>query len=232
MMAVFSRLTMMLYEAWWIALLSSFIWGILSIILSPCHLATIPLIVAFISDRKEISNKKAALLSTMFSLGILVTLIIIGIITGMMGRILGDIGGFSNYIVGVFLLLFGFYMLNIVKIPFLDRRITPNIKRKGVWAAFLIGLIFGLALGPCAFAFMAQIVGLVFSLASINLLFALSLILFFALGHCGVIIFFGTFSEMVRKYLHWTENSKGIIWLKRVCGVLIIGAAIYLFLTA
>jgi cytochrome c-type biogenesis protein len=38
-----------------IALAASAIWGILSIILSPCHLASLPLIVGFISGQGRAS---------------------------------------------------------------------------------------------------------------------------------------------------------------------------------
>ena len=232
MLELFTSLTNMLNEVWWIAILSSFIWGILSIVLSPCHLATIPLIVSFINDRENITKKRAALLSSLFALGILITLGIIGLVTGLLGRILGDIGGIGNYIVGVFLILFGIYMMDIIKLPFLEQGVKPTIKKKGLLSSFLIGLIFGIALGPCAFAFMAPMLGIVFNIASSNLIYALALLLAFAVGHCIVIVLAGTFTEIVRRFLNWNEKSGGVVWLKRICGVLIIAAAIYLFITA
>lgn len=232
MIEFFTWLTQMLNEAWWIALFSAFIWGVISIILSPCHLAAIPLIVGFINDRENITKTRAALLSSLFALGILITLGIIGLFTGLLGRILGDIGGIGNYIVGVFLVLFGIYMMDIIRLPFMEKGVKPTIKKKGLLSAFLIGLIFGIALGPCAFAFMAPMLGIVFNIASTNLVYALLLLFAFAIGHCLVIIFAGTFTEIVRRFLNWNEKSGGVVWLKRICGVLIIGAAIYLFITA
>ena len=107
MIELFTGLTNMLFESWWLALISAFIWGVLSIILSPCHLATIPLIVGFINDRENITKGRAAQLSSLFAFGILITLGLIGVITGVLGRILGDIGSFGNYVVGVFLIFFG-----------------------------------------------------------------------------------------------------------------------------
>jgi len=232
MVEFFTSLTNMLSGSWWIALVSSFIWGTLSIILSPCHLATIPLIVGFINDRENITKARAALLSTLFAFGILISLGLVGLITGLLGRILGDIGGYGNYIVGVFLILFGIYMMDIIKLPFLEKGVKPTIKKKGLLAAFLIGLIFGIALGPCAFAFMAPMLGIVFNIASINLLYSILLLFAFAIGHCFIIVLAGTFTEVVRRFLNWNEKSGGVVWLKRVCGVLIIIAAVYLFATA
>ena len=86
MIEFFTSLTQMLNQAWWIALISAFVWGIISIVLSPCHLATIPLIVGFINDRENITKARAALLSTFFALGILIMLGIIGLITGLVGK--------------------------------------------------------------------------------------------------------------------------------------------------
>jgi len=232
MLALFSGLTEMLYASWWLALISSFIWGILSIVLSPCHLATIPLLVAFINDRKIITKRRAAFLSSLFALGILITLGIIGVVTGTLGRILGDIGGWGNYLVAAFLIFIAIYMLDIIKLPFLEQGVKPIVKKKGAWSAFLVGLIFGIALGPCAFAFMAPMIGIVFNVASTKQLYAVMLLLAFALGHCFLIILAGTFTEVVRRFLNWNEKSNGVVWLKRICGLLIIAAAVYLIITA
>ncbi|HNW29974.1 MAG TPA: cytochrome C biogenesis protein, partial [Spirochaetota bacterium] len=67
-----------------IALLGSFIWGVLSIVLSPCHLASIPLIVGYIDEQGKITTRRAFFLSLLFALGILITIGVIGLITGLM----------------------------------------------------------------------------------------------------------------------------------------------------
>ena len=71
-----------------LAVFASFLWGVLSILLSPCHLASIPLIVGFVDSQGAVSTKRAFLLSFLFSFGILVTIAVIGLITGLMG---GDV---------------------------------------------------------------------------------------------------------------------------------------------
>ena len=105
----------------------------------------------------------------------------------------------------------------------------PKMKKKGILAAFIIGLLFGLALGPCTFAYMAPILGITFNIASHKPLLAVSLILFYAIGHCSVIVLAGTFTSVVQKILNWNEKSKGAGILKKVCGILVIFAGVYLF---
>lgn len=212
-----------------LALSGSFVWGVLSILLSPCHLASIPLIVGFIDGQKKVSTGRAFILASLFSAGILITIGLIGIITGLMGRMLGDIGPYGNYLVAFILFFVGLYLLEIINLPFLNFSAHPRFKSKGFLASFILGLIFGVAIGPCTFAYMAPMLGLVFKIAAANFIYALALILFYALGHCSVIVLAGTFTGLVQQYLNWNEKSQGAVILKKICGVLVIIGAGYIF---
>ena len=213
-----------------IAIGAAFIWGILSVALSPCHIACIPLIVGFIDGQGNISTSRAFGLSSLFGLGILITIGIIGLITGLMGRMIGDIGGYGNYFVAVIFFAVGLNLLEVLPLPFMEGGANPKYQRKGFLAAFILGLLFGIALGPCTFAYMATMLGVVFSMASTQIVFALSLLLAYGIGHCAVLIFAGTFTEVVQHYLHWSEKSKGAVILKKICGILVILGGIYLIL--
>ncbi|MFC1501604.1 cytochrome c biogenesis CcdA family protein [Elusimicrobiota bacterium] len=211
-----------------IALLGAFVWGILSIVLSPCHLASIPLIVGFVGEQGKISVKKAFFLSLLFSFGIFLTIAIIGIITGLLGRILGDVGTWGNYLVAAVFFIFGLNLLDVIKIPFFSGSTTSEYKRKGYLAAYLIGLIFGIGIGPCTFAYMAPVLGIAFKVGSTNMLYSFSIVLTFAAGHCSVILLAGTFTEVLENYLNWDKKSKGLLILKKICGALVILGGFYL----
>jgi len=211
-----------------IALTASLLWGMLSILLSPCHLASIPLIVAFIGEQGKTSTKRAFWLAASFSLGILTTIAIIGLITGLLGRMLGDIGSYGNYIVAIIFFIIGLHLLEIIQLPFLGRSNQPAFRKKGLWAAFGLGFIFGIALGPCTFAYMAPMLGIVFTVSTTRLYYGVLLLLFYGIGHCSVIIFAGTFTEIIQNYLNWNESSQGVGVVKKICGVLIILGGIYL----
>jgi cytochrome c-type biogenesis protein len=227
---LFTWLSETLYASPAIALGGSFIWGILSIILSPCHLASIPLIIGFIDEQGRISTKRAFLLSSLFASGILVTIALVGVITGMLGRMLGDIGLWGNYFVAIVFVIVGLHLLDIISLPFIGRDSQPAFKKKGLLAAFILGLVFGVALGPCSFAYMAPMLGVAFTVGASNLPFAVALILAYAIGHVSVIVFAGTFAELVQRYLNWTEKSKGSIIVKRICGGLVILGGLYIIL--
>ncbi len=228
-MDFFVTLSSMLSSSPMIAITGSFLWGIASILLSPCHLASIPLIVGYIDSQGKMKTKRAALIATLFSSGILITIAIIGIITGLAGRMMGDIGLWGNIIVALLMIIIGLYLLGIVPLSFLDNGINqPGIKKKGLLAAFLLGLFFGLALGPCTFAYMAPMLGVAFTVAASNIIYAVALVAAYAVGHCMVIIIAGTFTEVVNHLLKWNENSKGAMILKKACGLLVVAAGIYM----
>jgi cytochrome c-type biogenesis protein len=210
-----------------IALAASFVWGILSIILSPCHLASIPLIVGFIDKQGRMSTRRAFAISTLFAVGILVTIGLIGAITAAAGRMLGDVGTYGNYFVAVIFFVVGLHLLDVIPMPWSGPG-QVGMKRKGLLAALVLGLVFGVALGPCTFAYMAPMLAITFKLAATSFLYGVLLLLAYGLGHCGVIVLAGTSTSLVQRYLDWNEKSKGAVILKKFCGVLVIVAGLYL----
>ena len=73
MTGLLTALTETLHAQARVALLGAFLWGAASILLSPCHLAGVPLVVAYTGRNASLSTRRAAGLSTVFALGILVT---------------------------------------------------------------------------------------------------------------------------------------------------------------
>jgi cytochrome c-type biogenesis protein len=214
-----------------IALAASAVWGVLSIVLSPCHLASIPLIVGFISDQGKVTAKRAFWTSAVFAVGILITIAAIGAITAAAGRMMGDVGRYGNYFVAVIFFVVGLHLVGVIPLSFSGAG-PVGMKRKGLLAAFILGLVFGIALGPCTFAYMAPMLGVTFKLAATNFLYGAALLLAYGLGHCAVIVAAGTSTELVQRFLNWNENSKGVAVVKIVCGVLVILGGVWLIYAA
>ncbi|MCX7833337.1 MAG: cytochrome C biogenesis protein [Ignavibacteria bacterium] len=210
----------------YIALFASFGWGVMSILLSPCHLSSIPLIIGYINSQGKISIGRTFYISLLFAVGILITIGLIGVITTSAGRIMGDVGSLGNYIVAIVFFIIGLYLMDIIKIQGKGKSLKPT-KRNGLVSAFVLGLIFGIGLGPCTFAFMAPVLGVVFKLSSLNIFFSMMLLLAFAIGHCTVIVISGTLTKKVQEYLNWSENSKILLYTKRICGFLVLLGGVY-----
>jgi cytochrome c-type biogenesis protein len=227
MAELFSQLSRAVEGAGLFVVAASFIWGVLSVLLSPCHLASIPLIVGFIDGQGRISMRRAFGISALFAVGILITIAGIGVLTAAAGRMLGDVGKFGNYFVAFVLFLVGLYLLDVLPFSFSGPG-QVGIKHKGMLAAFILGLVFGIALGPCSFAYMAPMLAFTFKFAASNFVYGLTLLLFYGLGHCSVIVVAGTSTEIVQRFMNWNEKSRGTVYVKRICGILVLAAGVYL----
>ncbi|MGB9597892.1 MAG: cytochrome c biogenesis CcdA family protein [Candidatus Poribacteria bacterium] len=228
---IFIALTQAVQGSPFIAIFASLTWGILSILLSPCHLSSIPLIIGFINQQGQITTKRAFFTSLLFAFGILITIGIIGVVTASAGRIMGDIGKYGNYIVAIIFFIVGLHLIGVIPMPWSGPG-QIGMKSKGLLSALILGLIFGIALGPCTFAYMAPMLGVTFKLAETNIIYGIILLLAFGIGHCSVIVVAGTSTELVQHYLNWNERSKGANIVKKVCGILVILGGVYLIYTA
>jgi cytochrome c-type biogenesis protein len=214
-----------------VALGASFAWGILSVVLSPCHLSSIPLIIGFISDQGELTARRAFGLSFLFGIGILVTIAVIGAVTATMGRMMGDVGRYGNYAVAAVFLIVGLHLIGVIPMSFSGPG-SVGMKRRGLLASLLMGLVFGIALGPCTFAFMAPVLTMTFKVGAANALYAALLLTMYGIGHCSVIVAAGTSTEAVQRYLNWNQKSSGVAVIKKICGTLVILGGGYLVYAA
>jgi cytochrome c-type biogenesis protein len=95
-----------------------------------------------------------------------------------------------------------------------------------------MGLLFGAALGPCTFAYMAPMLGVTFRLSADTPLYGASLLGAFGLGHCAVIAAAGTSAGAVQRYLSWGERSRGPELLRKACGILLLLGGLYMIYLA
>jgi len=206
---------------------ASLVWGIMSVFLSPCHIASIPLIIGFVNNREKPDLKESFFLSLLFACGILCMLIVMGFITGFLGRILGDVGTPVMIIVYVFLIVCGFYLLDFpvfAKINLSFFKQTPKMNEMG---AFTLGFFYGLILGPCSFAFLAPMIGIVFTQSTSQLWFGILLFIFYGLGHTTAIVIAGTAGSKIGAIFKSERLHNASLLIKRVCGSFIIIYAIY-----
>lgn len=214
-----------------LALGAAFGWGVLSVLLSPCHLASIPLIVGFMSEQKGLTVGRAFRTALLFSLGVLVSIALIGAVTAALGRMLGNAGGWANYLVAAVFFVMGLHLLDVIPLPAGGSRGLPTARR-GYIAALAIGFVYGVALGPCTFAYMAPGLAVAFKTGAAAPAFATALLGAFGVGHCVVITAAGTSVAGVQACLHWSEDSRAMLVGRRVCGVLVLAGGLSFLSTA
>ena len=214
-----------------IAVAAAFAWGLASLLLSPCHLASVPLIVGFIQGQGRMPIRRAFALASVFAAGIFITIGSVGFITAAAGRMLGNVGPYGNYVVSIVFFLVGLSLLDVLPLSWA----VPDAsawRARGLPAALALGLIFGLALGPCTFAYMAPMLGVVFAAGRASVAYGLLLIGAFGLGHCAVIVAAGTTTEWVSRYLRWHEHARAGARLRHACGVLVLCGGLWFVYSA
>ncbi len=212
-----------------IAAAGCFLWGMVSVLFSPCHLASIPLIVAYVGGQQlAIDPKQAGLYAAAFTAGLFITIALVGIVCAVLGRILGDVGSYWQVLIGGVLIWVALGMLGVEKCQ-MSGGLLQRLNFRGVFGAFALGLAYGVLSGSCTFGFIAPILAIITVQQKITT--GILFILLFAVGHCLPIMVAGSSTAAVRKVM---ENSawQGVgNWFRRGAGVMICLLGIYFILS-
>ncbi|MCP3940555.1 MAG: cytochrome C biosynthesis protein [Desulfobacteraceae bacterium] len=206
-----------------------FIWGLISVLFSPCHLASIPLIVAYIGGQKQIPDiRVASLYSLVFTLGLFITIAIIGIFCALLGRMLGDVGNYWQILIGLILIWVALGMLGLESSS-MSGQLLYRMNLRGIPGAFVLGLAYGILSGSCTFGFIAPILAIITVQEKIAT--GVIFIILFGLGHCLPLVIAGSSIATVQKLLdNYSWNIAGL-WFKKIAGTTIGLLGIYFILT-
>ena len=212
----------------WLAFVVVFIGGVMTAA-NPCVIASVPLVMGFVGGTKEKSGiKRAFVLSLTFAFGLAVMFTIMGVVAALVGTLFGDVGSYWKYIIAAVCIVMGLYLIGLLKftIP-APKFIKP--KTGGIIAAFILGLLFGLVAAPCAAPILVII--LTFIAANGKILYGVSLLLTYALGHCILILVAGTSIGAAQAIMQSKGLQRTNFWLQKIGGVLIIAVGIYIVFT-
>lgn len=195
---------------------------------SPCHLASIPLIVAYVAGQETAVNpKKAGWFAGAFTLGLFITIALIGLICTWLGRMLGDVGIWWQVLVGGVLIWAALGMLGVQACS-MSGSLLYRLSIKGVSGAFVLGLAYGVLSGSCTFGFIAPILAIV--TIQQEVMTGVFLIVLFALGHCLPILVAGSSTAWVRKLTEYSSWQGAGLWFRKGAGVVIALLGVYFIL--
>ncbi|MHB1017397.1 MAG: cytochrome c biogenesis CcdA family protein [Coriobacteriia bacterium] len=127
--------------------------------LSPCVLPLIPGYIAFMTgmttaELTDENRKVSAVLvpSLLFVLGFSIIFVSLGASASAVGSFLSQYSSVLEKVAGVIIMLLGFFMLGIIKVPWLygeARFEMQKTKRFGSFAALLMGMAFAFGWSPC-----------------------------------------------------------------------------------
>jgi cytochrome c-type biogenesis protein len=215
-----------------LALMAAFAWGVLSVALSPCHLSSVPLVVAYMGGGTELpAGRRALAISSAFAAGILASIAVVGAITAAAGRMMGDVGRAGTWTLAAVFVVFGLNLLGVLPLPSFGAK-PAAMRRRGALGAFVLGVVFGAALGPCTFAFMAPLLGLVLHAGEAGAASGVLLVALFGVGHAATIAFAGASFQSVQRWLGWKAGARAVGVLRAGAGVAVLCGGAYFVYTA
>jgi len=208
-----------------IAAFACFVWGMISVLLSPCHMASIPLIVGYVGGQERtLEVRGAARYAVAFTTGLFITIAALGVVCSLLGRMLGQVSPYWTILVGAILLWVALDMLG-VKACSLSSGPISKLRVKGVTGALVLGLAYGVLSGSCTFGFIAPILAVITVQQKIAT--GILYILVFGIGHCIPIAVAGSSAALVRRVLESGRFHQGGMWFRKGAGVLVGGLAFY-----
>ncbi len=199
--------------------LGCFLWGMVSVLFSPCHLASIPLLVSYVAGQNQIvEGRKAVHYAVLFTLGLFITIATIGIVCTLLGRMLGDVGPYMSIAVGAILVWVSLDFLGVAKCS-MSNGLMAKIQVKGMLGAFVLGLAYGVLSGSCTFGFIAPILAII--TVQNKIITGIAFIVLFGIGHCIPIALAGSSTAMVKRFLANSTWNRGSNIFRKLAGVCI-----------
>lgn len=171
---------------------------------NPIALASIPVALAYVTKGRD--KGQALMFGSMFILGMIVTHVFLGFVTGLGGKWAADLTGRGwGLFLGPLLIVLGLSWAGWLRIPLpsFSFRASRPVAASG---AFLLGIPFAVAVCPVCTPALIVLLGVTAGLGSVVL--GVALLFAFALGR-AIPIALGAFA------VGWLENLKGLARFRR-----------------
>ena len=209
----------------------SFIAGIVSF-LSPCVLPLIPGYLSFIcgTDLENLQKKSKYFIlekSLLFVLGFSIIFILLGASSTFFGSFLLNKSNIFSNVISIIIIIFGLYLLGIVKFNFLNNEFKFYISKysNSFFFPLIVGMGFAFGWTPC----IGPILGSILALASLEntLIQGIFLLITYSIGLGIPFVLAGyymgnflIFSKKARKFISKIQKISGLILI--VTGILIL----------
>ena len=207
-----------------VSLSIAFFAGFISFI-SPCVLPLIPGYVSFIcgTTLNELDNKSKNFIlkkSIFFSLGFSLVFISLGATATFIGSFLLQNSKILSIVSGVIIIFFGMYLLELIKINFLNKSFGNfNIQySNNLLFPFIVGIGFGFGWTPC----IGPILGSILAFASMEDSIYKGILLL-SLYSLGLAVPFVLSGLLIKKFLIFSKSAKNyLIKVKKISGIILI----------
>ncbi len=189
--------------------------------LGPCSLSLLPITVAYLAGFKSNQNPFKKTIS--FCGGIVFSLVILGSLSGFLGKVYGQLPGFFSIFISLLAIIMGLNLLGLLKFS-LPSGPDPEIWKKQVPSSFgpvTAGLAFGLASSPCTTPVLAVLLAWVAKQG--NPLSGTIFLASYAIGQIVPLLIAGTFAASIPKLLSLRPIGK---WVPPISGAILLSVGL------
>ncbi len=183
----------------------------------PCSLSLLPVTIAYLGGFNKEQNPFFK--SLIFCSGIVLSLILLGSLSGLLGKVYGQIPSVIGLLVPIIMVLMGLNLIGILQIKFPN---GPNIdtwkeKIPSPILPIAAGITFGLASSPCTTPVLAVLLAWISNTG--NPLTGVVLLTFFGAGQTIPLLIAGTTAAaipnilLIRPISNWIPTLSGIFFL-------------------
>ena len=193
----------------------TFLEGLISFI-SPCMLPMLPVYVSYFAggaDKKRANLPRALA----FVLGFTAAFCLMGLFAGTLGALLLRYQRRVSLVCGLIVILFGLSCLEIIRLPFF-KGMNSGRTVKGVFSAFVFGLIYSVSLTPCVGAFLGS--ALMLASSSGTAMQGLLLLVCYSLGLGLPFLISALLLERLSGVFSWIKAHYNVI--NKICGAFLI----------
>lgn len=192
---------------------------------NPCCLPMYPAVFGFLGGESARPSARQNLTrsSLWFVLGMAVATGLMGLLTASLGWVFGQFGTGSRLLLAAVPVLMGLHLLGLLPLPGLRLSVLPQGGGRRQAHAFAAGLLFSLAIAPCATPILLGILGLV-ALQG-DLLYGGVLMFIYGLGAGLPLLLVG---HGLERWQRWFASPRHLRGLRHLSGVLLLGVGMYL----
>lgn len=190
--------------------LVTFLEGIASFI-SPCVLPMIPIYLSYFTGQDNKTNKKTLINSIGFVIGFTLIFVLMGILASSFGILIKQNQDIIQIIFGILIILFGLNMIEILKIPILNKSLKLNYNRKkfNFITSLIFGMFFSIGWTPCVGMFLGS--ALMMASNETHLLKGVILLICYSIGLGIPFILSSLLIEKLKNVFTWIKEHYKVI---------------------
>ena len=198
----------------------AFLEGIITFV-SPCLLPIIPIYISYFAGQNIETKKGKTLINSIgFVIGFTSIFMLLGALSGSLGKFVNDYIAYINIIFGAIVIIFGLNFMEVLKIPFLNKiyRMKVNTKDLGFFSSIVFGLAFGLGWTPCIGAFLGS--ALLMVTVQGEILQGVIMLLCFSIGLGIPFIISAILIERLKNAFNFIKKNYEIV--NKICGAFLV----------